>query len=306
MNCHQFRKYLFAFADGQIDIKSNCDLLDHLKMCERCSRIVDQQQTLKALLVASAMRSRVPAGLEARIRAAIEPPARSKKKAANALSLLGNRRVLRVTALAACVVIVFTGLWFAGLIGPGASLRDGRAIASGAYDAEDADIKMRSVVVQHNKCVERCNEQIHQLSGLSGDRETAVRELGERLGEQVAIAAPDLSGFGYEFESAAVCSPSRDIHGATAHFMYVNHAYGTRLSFFSVPHWGAADALLADKTFRDPFAYTPAGNCQSQSVVAWNSGTTTYLVCAPINQEDLVQMIREFAISLPGEVSTRH
>ena len=132
--------------------------------------------------------------------------------------------------------------------------------------------------------------------------------LGEdsRLGEQVAIAAPDLSGFGYEFESAAVCSPSRDIHGATAHFMYVNHAYGTRLSFFSVPHWGAADALLADKTFRDPFAYTPAGNCQSQSVVAWNSGTTTYLVCAPINQEDLVQMIREFAISLPGEVRTRH
>ncbi|MCB9856115.1 MAG: hypothetical protein H6818_10555 [Phycisphaerales bacterium] len=300
MNCHLFRKYLFAFADGQIDVKSNCDLLDHLKMCSDCSRIVDQQQALKSLIVASAARTNVPAGLESRIRAAIEPPAKAKKRAASIAGLFGKRPVIRVLAVAACLVLGFMGLWAAGIVGPGEILRGGRAVA-GAFDSDVVDLKMRSVVVQHNKCVERCNEQIHQLAGLSNDRESAARELGKRLGDQVAIAAPDLSGFGYEFDSAAVCSPNREVHGATAHFMYVNHAYGTRLSFFSVPHWSGAEQFLAGATLRTPFAYTPPGNCQSQSIVAWNEGKTTYVVCAPINQEDLAHMVRELAFSLPHD-----
>lgn len=300
MNCHQFRKYLFAFADGQIDVKSNCDLLDHLKMCNDCSRIVDQQQALKSLIVASAARARVPAGLESRIRAAVAPPVNAKKRAASLVGLFSKRSILRVAALAACVILGFMGLWTAGIVGPGESLRGGRAVA-GSFDSDIADLKMRGVVVQHNKCVERCNEQVHQLAGLSSDRESAVLELGKQLGDQIAIAAPDLSGFGYDFESAAVCSPNREIHGATAHLMYVNHAYGTRLSFFSVPHWSGADEILAGATLRNPFTYTPPGNCQNQSIVAWNGTKTTYIVCAPINQEDLAHMVRGLAFSLPHD-----
>lgn len=297
MNCHQFRKYLYAFADGQIDVKSNCDLLDHLKLCAACSRIVDQHQALKSLIVASAARASVPAGLEARIRAAIEPAPKVTKKPARLRALFADRPMVRVLAMAACVVVAFVGLWLGGVVGPGDHFR----VAGATFDSDQADLKMRGIVVQHNKCVERCNEQGHQLAGLSDDRETAAAELANRLGDQVAIAAPDLTGFGYEFESAAACSPQRDIHGATAHFMYVNHAYGTRLSIFSVPHWSAADALLSQATLRKPFAYTPKGNCQSQSIVAWNGKKTTYIVCAPINQEDLAQMMRELSFSLPAD-----
>lgn len=298
MNCHQFRKYLYAFADGQIDVKSNCDLLDHLKMCKPCSRIVDQHQALKTLIVASAARSRVPAGLEGRIRAAIEPVSKSPKRTGRLVAFAG-RPIVRVMAMAACIVIAFLGLWMSGVVGPGDSFRSGVA-----YNADSADLLMRGVVVQHNKCVERCNEQVHQLPGLSHDRETAAREMARRLGDQVAIAAPDMTGFGYEFESAAVCSPNRQIHGATAHFVYVNHAYGTRLSIFSVPKWDAANDLLANATLQKPFAYTPSGNCQSQSVIAWKGKTTTYIVCAPIDQTDLAHMMRELAFSLPADAVT--
>lgn len=300
MNCHQFRKYLHAFADGQIDVKSNCDLLDHLKMCHECSRIVDQHNALKSLIVASAARIAVPAGLESRIRSAIEPSRKSRKRAASLVGPFADRPLLRVSAMAACVVITVLSLWATGIVGPGESLRGGLA-TSADFDMDSADLKMRGVVVRHNKCVESCNQQAHQLAGLPSDRESAALELAGRLGDQVAIAAPDLTGFGYEFESAAVCSPDREVHGATAHMMYVNHAYGTRLSFFSVPHWKGADGLLADATLRKPFAFTPQGNCQNQSIVAWNGKTSTYIVCAPINQEDLSEMVRELAFSLPAD-----
>ncbi len=198
-----------------------------------------------------------------------------------------DRPLLRVLAMAACVVITVLSLWATGIVGPGDSLRDSLA-ASADFDIDSAELKMRGVVVRHNKCVESCNQQAHQLAGLPSDRESAALELASRLGDQVAIAAPDLTGFGYEFESAAVCSPDREVHGAAALYtMYVSHAYGTRLSFFSVPHWKGADGLLADATLRNPFAFTPLGNCQNQSIVAWNGKATTYIVCAPINQEDL-------------------
>ena len=92
------------------------------------------------------------------------------------------------------------------------------------------------------------------------------------------MAAPDLTGFGYEFESANICTPSRDVHGAAAHVMYVNPSYGSRLSFFSIPRWTAAADLLGDATITAPFS-DGLRQCENQSVVVWNSGATTHLLC---------------------------
>ena len=47
MNCRKIRKYLFAFADGQLGVKANCEMLDHLKMCRKCSAIVDEHQAVR-------------------------------------------------------------------------------------------------------------------------------------------------------------------------------------------------------------------------------------------------------------------
>ncbi|MCC7314685.1 MAG: zf-HC2 domain-containing protein, partial [Planctomycetes bacterium] len=36
MNCKSVQKFLHAFADGQLGVRANCEVLDHLKMCPSC------------------------------------------------------------------------------------------------------------------------------------------------------------------------------------------------------------------------------------------------------------------------------
>jgi len=293
MNCHQFRKYLFAFADGQIDVKSNCDLLDHLKMCPDCSRVVDQHQAIRSLVVASAARVAIPAGLKERVRKNVgfrDPVGHASILTAP----LWKRPVVRVLATAAVVVLGVVGLWRTGVIGG----------ESGALNAHDAMARahqlVQGIVVQHNKCVNQCDMQVHHLESLPHTRTEAARALTERFGGLFDVAAPDLSGFGYEFESANVCTPGRDVHGASAHVMYVNPSYGSRLSFFSLPRWEAAADVLGDATMKAPFS-DGLRQCENQSVVAWNSGSTTYIVTGPVNEDDLVAMVRELGFALEPE-----
>lgn len=47
MNCTEVRKYLYAFADGELDTQTNLDVLEHLNMCSSCTQKVNAQQKLK-------------------------------------------------------------------------------------------------------------------------------------------------------------------------------------------------------------------------------------------------------------------
>ncbi len=286
MSCHQYRKYLLAFADGQIDVKSNCDLLDHLKMCPHCSRVVDQHQSLKSLLLASSARLTTPTGLKERICKNIgyRDPSRS---VSTSRPPLWKRPVLRTTALAACIALAFLGLWSRDVF---------HFAGSGPLGPHDATARanqfVQGVVIQHNKCVNKCDMQMHHVDSLAMTRPEAAAALTERFGKLFMVAAPDLTGFGFEFESANFCTPGRDVHGAAAHVMYVNPAYGTRLSLFSTPRGAASAEVLGNATREAPFS-DGLRQCENQNVVAWNSGNTTHIICGPINEDDLIAMVRD-------------
>lgn len=47
MNCRNVKKFLYAFADGQLSVRANCEVLDHLKMCPACSRAVAEVVQLR-------------------------------------------------------------------------------------------------------------------------------------------------------------------------------------------------------------------------------------------------------------------
>ena len=50
MNCKSARKFLYAFADGQLDVTDNCEVLDHLKMCPGCGAVVAEHQSMRTVL----------------------------------------------------------------------------------------------------------------------------------------------------------------------------------------------------------------------------------------------------------------
>ena len=50
MDCLGFRKYVGAFADGELDVDRNLDVLEHLNMCPKCAAQVQEIHNLKSVL----------------------------------------------------------------------------------------------------------------------------------------------------------------------------------------------------------------------------------------------------------------
>ena len=50
MGCDRYRKYVGAFADGELEVKDNLDFLEHIKMCPACAARVDEVTTMKGAL----------------------------------------------------------------------------------------------------------------------------------------------------------------------------------------------------------------------------------------------------------------
>src|SRR5690606_27695169 len=112
----------------------------------------------------------------------------------------------------------------------------------------------------------------------------------------LACATPDLTGYGYEFESANFCAPAADHAGPAAHVMYVNPVYGTRLSLFTVPHWGMSDVPDREPPDRHhPFVHSLA-DCDTNALLAWHEGSMTYILTGPVDAEAMAEMIGDLEL----------
>ena len=50
MKCHQARKFVEAFSDGELDVARNLEVLEHLNMCPACTQRASDIPALKAAL----------------------------------------------------------------------------------------------------------------------------------------------------------------------------------------------------------------------------------------------------------------
>lgn len=282
MNCKQVRQYLYAFADGQIDVRANCEVLDHLKMCPSCSEIVGEQQALRESIARSARRIKAPAALESKIKLAILSGA-----SPDSVHRRGSGRgVARLLALAACLAFSVIAAWQYGTSRGGrwsALAGDSLAIANASRDVAS------SIVVRHNKCAVRCEKQAHQSETLPTSASDLPAAVCGQLGQQVFAVAPDLTPFHYEFESANICRIQGEQAVNAAHFMYVNFQFGTRLSLFSIPRWQGID-IAREATRENPFISDWPGCENNLSVVAWHDAQTTYILCGPLDSEDMLEV----------------
>lgn len=304
MNCKSVRKFLVAFADGQLGVHTNCEVLDHLKMCPSCSAIVDEQQFLRRALARSAERVSVPAHLETSIRRAIladgKPAERPSESSPRGL------RIGRALALAACLVLGITIVWNAlpHLISWGG----GNLAGSSTFGLSRADALTQQVVIQHNKCGVKCDMQTHHHNDLPLDRGALVSAYQRRFGGALAAVAPDFSGYGYDLDSANFCSPfSSD--GVAAHVMYVNLSYGTRLSLFAVPYWSEIDSEASAKPDRNQPYVHALRDCDDNAMIAWHEDQTTIILCGRMDAEAMVEIIRDiqFTANVPvNDTSMAH
>jgi len=291
MNCKKVRKYLFAFADSQLSVQTNCEVLDHLKMCRQCSTIVDDHQALRQALRQAGERIEIPPGLEARVRTAIRRGRPVPHERAWAFSL--RTPLLRRLALAAVVVLAATVVW---QFGPwSGATRRGSSVAVGS-----SGHVAKMILQRHNMCVGNCKRGMHQNKLLPRDRTLVAKAISDHFNGRLAAAAPDLSGRGFHFQSANFCCIPQSAGCVSGHIVYVNDHHDTWLSFFSMPHWNQipanADGDAPDRNH--PFTYTLPSGDQTDAVVAWHQGDATYICCGQMDLATMRTTVRDIQLAL--------
>lgn len=291
MNCNKARKYLFAFADSQLSVRANCEVLDHLKMCRTCSAIVDEHQTIREALRATAGRIPIPPGLESRVRKAIQlgRPVPSSEGAGS----LPRRPFIKRLAMAAAVGLAVTAVW---QFGPWNGVARPSSVVSSM-----APSKLASMILQrHNRCIDNCDRGMHHNKQLPRDRTLLAKSISDHFNGQLATAVPDLSDRGFQFHSANFCCIPDTAGCVSGHVMYANEQGDAWLSFYSMPHWDEiAKNDLGVAPQRDaPFVYSiPAGD-QSDAVVAWHQGNATYVCCGRMEASQMRAMVQDIRLAL--------
>ena len=80
MNCQEIQQLKHASADGELDALRSAEVEGHLRQCAACSTAFENVKNMKTAITTGNLYFKAPAGLEARIRAAL--PSREKQRPA--------------------------------------------------------------------------------------------------------------------------------------------------------------------------------------------------------------------------------
>ena len=71
MKCHEAKRHLDLFMDGELSVPENLKVLEHLNLCRPCSGVYEGEKSLRGALRSTAGSDRAPAGLAARLTASL-------------------------------------------------------------------------------------------------------------------------------------------------------------------------------------------------------------------------------------------
>jgi anti-sigma factor RsiW len=75
VDCLKAQRLVDAYADGELDVATAVDLEEHLETCPECSWAYESRIGLRSAMRGADLGHRTPAGLEARVRAAVRSAA---------------------------------------------------------------------------------------------------------------------------------------------------------------------------------------------------------------------------------------
>lgn len=71
MKCHEAKRRLDLFMDGELAVPENLTVLEHLNLCEACAEVFEGEKRLRAAMKAKLGGLRAPAGLAAKLSASL-------------------------------------------------------------------------------------------------------------------------------------------------------------------------------------------------------------------------------------------
>ncbi len=288
---HQLRKYLEAFADGELDVETNLRVLEGMAMNPQATRRVMHQQELRRL-VERAMREQsppVPTELVAKIEA-ISKAAQAAQAAQSddlSRSSISARptilaRITRFWPAVAAIILVAAAVLLmrppsnsthSNPVGP---LDPPTEIAGNfAFDAPilRTDLveerRMTAMGSRHEKCSAKI-ENLNRADQFSTDLKEIPAKITAYLGPQIHTPLPDLTALGYEYRGTGACNLPG---GKAVHLVYRPIDSLGREDSLSL--WIRADEQGLVK-IEEGKLYTATPEGSAHPIVVWRRGTAVY------------------------------
>ncbi len=295
MNDKEIRKYLAAFADGELDVEQNLCVLEQMAMNPQATRRVMHQQQLRQM-VNRALREMTPAvdpALRQRIaELALETETVRDAESSNdvigaadgiekprsntaAPSVLARLTPWLPAIAAAILLAASAAIWFVAPPRGGTSTPPAVAIVR-APDLLDAK-RINVLETRHQSCSERI-ELLHNAERFGRAIADVPSKVTGFLGEQTSPIL-DLSALGYEFSGAGECAAP----GARAVHLVYRHR-DAPVSSEAISLWVRADPeesinVQAGKLYEVPRPQS-AG-----SIVMWRTGGSVYYLVGDAAEE---------------------
>ena len=275
MDCKGFRKYIGAFADGELQVEQNLAALEHLNMCQACAARVNAVSSLKATLKRVYGGIQAPQHVRERVLRALEIEAKQARLEATPPVVPGVHHwrggFTVALGVAAALLLAFVGWQFLPDRGP---RTDVRLVVPGRLAAD--------VREQHRFCIGHRGANHNDVS-LPRDLPVIAERLSARL--NMKVIAPDLSSLGFELIGADSCGVKER---PGAHIVYRSVATGKQLSVFTVDRWASLeDEDDVDSADRGFFV---SSDDDSLCVVAWLDGPQAYILCADLPEPALLEI----------------
>jgi hypothetical protein len=184
MKCHEAKRHLDLFMDGELSVPENLKVLEHLNLCRPCGGVYEGEKALRASLRSSVGSVRAPAGLAERLAASVgEAPVTAFRRPST------KSRLFSAAAAAAFFLVALTFVLSSPIERP-------QALATEAVTMHKET--REGFCGQHrDDCVCTCDNCCS---------EEAARYIGKFSQKQIGTetCSHDLSGLGYKPIGASV------------------------------------------------------------------------------------------------------
>jgi len=258
VNCRDARKYLSAFLDDELDVRTNIEILEHVGICPECARCLEEQRLLKESVARYIGSVRAPEHLRARIADALSSVGSRRRVDAALLREAVKSGWFRIAAAAASILVVF-GLVYGLLLSPTAGL---------GFDAM-------------NKHIAVLRDEVPAWV-YTRDRERALRLALFRFHSKPAI--PLLSDEQFELVGAGPAEmESRDV----GHFCF--RYGGVTVSMFVFEGLPLTEIGGAERETR--LGVVKVDHRGEMSLVGWRTGSFTYVMVGRLSEEDFLKVL---------------
>jgi hypothetical protein len=103
MKCHEAKRHLDLFMDGELSVPENLKVLEHVNLCRPCAGLYEGEKALRGVLRAGAASVVAPAGLAERLAGTAAPSVPAPQ-----VAVLPRRRWLSYAAAAGFFLVLFT------------------------------------------------------------------------------------------------------------------------------------------------------------------------------------------------------